>query len=102
MLRDSAKEAVVVCGHTHMLFDRTVGDTRVVNAGSVGMPFGNSGTSGAAWMSRLTRLRAEGRLSRLRRFWCVPSSSPYSFAECQAARSELARRPAMNSNDDKL
>ena len=32
--------AVVVCGHTHMQFDRTVGPVRVVNAGSVGMPFG--------------------------------------------------------------
>jgi predicted phosphodiesterase len=31
---------LVVCGHTHMQFDRTVGGTRVVNAGSVGMPFG--------------------------------------------------------------
>jgi putative phosphoesterase len=31
---------VVVCGHTHMQFDRTVGRTRVVNAGSVGMPCG--------------------------------------------------------------
>ena len=32
--------AVVVCGHTHMQFDRQVGTIRVVNAGSVGMPFG--------------------------------------------------------------
>jgi putative phosphoesterase len=31
---------VVVCGHTHMQFDRTIGSTRVVNAGSVGMPYG--------------------------------------------------------------
>lgn len=31
---------VVVCGHTHMQFDRTVGRARVVNAGSVGMPIG--------------------------------------------------------------
>jgi predicted phosphodiesterase len=31
---------VVVCGHTHMQFDRLVGRTRVVNAGSVGAPFG--------------------------------------------------------------
>jgi putative phosphoesterase len=31
---------LVVCGHTHMQFDRIVGSTRVVNAGSVGMPFG--------------------------------------------------------------
>jgi predicted phosphodiesterase len=35
--------AVVVCGHTHMQFDRMVGRTRVVNAGSVGMPFGDTG-----------------------------------------------------------
>ena len=34
---------VVVCGHTHMQFDRRVGDVRVVNAGSVGMPFGSAG-----------------------------------------------------------
>lgn len=33
----------VVCGHTHMQFDRRVGDVRVVNAGSVGMPFGEPG-----------------------------------------------------------
>lgn len=39
--------AVVVCGHTHMQFDRQVGRIRVVNAGSVGMPFGNPG---AQWL----------------------------------------------------
>jgi putative phosphoesterase len=31
--------AAVVCGHTHAQFDRTVAGRRVVNAGSVGMPF---------------------------------------------------------------
>jgi predicted phosphodiesterase len=39
--------SVVVCGHTHMQFDRMVGDVRVVNAGSVGMPFA---TTGADWL----------------------------------------------------
>jgi len=39
--------AVAVCGHTHMQFDRTVGQVRVVNAGSVGMPFG---PPGAYWL----------------------------------------------------
>lgn len=39
--------ALVVCGHTHMQFDRTIGTTRVVNAGSVGMPFGRTG---ADWL----------------------------------------------------
>jgi putative phosphoesterase len=38
---------VVVCGHTHMPFDRKVGRTRVLNAGSVGMPFGRTG---ADWL----------------------------------------------------
>ncbi len=38
---------VVVCGHTHMQFDRWVGDARVVNAGSIGMPFGEPG---AYWL----------------------------------------------------
>jgi predicted phosphodiesterase len=39
--------SLVVCGHTHMQFDRTIGATRVVNAGSVGMPFGEPG---ADWL----------------------------------------------------
>jgi putative phosphoesterase len=34
---------LVICGHTHMQFDRKVGAIRVVNAGSVGMPFGEPG-----------------------------------------------------------
>ena len=39
--------AIVVCGHTHMQFDRVIGKTRVVNAGSVGMAFG---APGACWL----------------------------------------------------
>lgn len=34
---------LVVCGHTHMAFDRVVGRLRIVNPGSVGMPFGEPG-----------------------------------------------------------
>jgi putative phosphoesterase len=41
------RSEVVVCGHTHMQFDRMVGKIRVVNAGSVGMPFGSPG---ADWL----------------------------------------------------
>ena len=44
---DGLGVSVVVCGHTHMQFDRMVGRTRVVNAGSVGMPYGQSG---ADWL----------------------------------------------------
>jgi len=39
---------IVVCGHSHMQFDRTVGSIRVLNAGSVGMPFEEP--RGAYWL----------------------------------------------------
>jgi putative phosphoesterase len=44
---EAVDAALVVCGHTHMQFDRTVGRVRMVNAGSVGMPFGEPG---AYWL----------------------------------------------------
>jgi predicted phosphodiesterase len=39
-------QSVVVCGHTHAQFERTVGSRLIVNAGSVGLPFG---APGAYW-----------------------------------------------------
>jgi putative phosphoesterase len=39
---------VVVCGHTHMQFDRVVDGVRVVNAGSVGLAYGGPG---AHWLA---------------------------------------------------
>ena len=41
------EEAVVVCGHTHVQFNREVAGTRLVNAGSVGMPY--EAEPGAYW-----------------------------------------------------
>ncbi|MGH2778687.1 MAG: metallophosphoesterase family protein [Actinomycetota bacterium] len=41
------EEELVVCGHTHIQFDRVVDGTRVVNAGSVGMPYEEE--PGAYW-----------------------------------------------------
>jgi len=38
---------LVVCGHTHVQFDRLVSGWRLVNAGSVGMPY--EGRRGAFW-----------------------------------------------------
>jgi putative phosphoesterase len=38
---------VVVCGHTHVQFDRRIGDVRLVNAGSIGMPYERE--PGAYW-----------------------------------------------------
>jgi putative phosphoesterase len=39
----SVAESLVVCGHSHMQFDRTIGPRRVMNAGSVGMSFQGPG-----------------------------------------------------------
>jgi diadenosine tetraphosphatase ApaH/serine/threonine PP2A family protein phosphatase len=36
---EGVTQPVIVCGHTHVQFDRSVGDTRIINAGSVGMPY---------------------------------------------------------------
>lgn len=64
--------ACVVCGHTHVQFDRTVGGTRIVNAGSVGMPYEDRGP-GAYWVLlgpdvelRRTRYDIDGAAKRIR------------------------------------
>jgi diadenosine tetraphosphatase ApaH/serine/threonine PP2A family protein phosphatase len=41
-------ENVIVCGHTHVQFDRTHKGKRIVNAGSVGMH--HEGRPGAYWL----------------------------------------------------
>jgi predicted phosphodiesterase len=47
MLADVA-EKVVVCGHTHQQFDLRCGGTRVLNAGSIGLPY--EGVAAAFWL----------------------------------------------------
>lgn len=42
---ENVSASVVVCGHTHMQFDRRVRNIHIVNAGSVGMPFGEPGAN---------------------------------------------------------
>ncbi len=44
---EKVSASLVICGHTHMQFDRTIADVRVVNAGSVGMSYGEAG---AYWL----------------------------------------------------
>jgi predicted phosphodiesterase len=67
---DGVDAPLVICGHTHMQFDRLIGNTRVVNAGSVGMPFG---APGADWLLlgpevqlRHTQYDVTGAAERLR------------------------------------
>jgi predicted phosphodiesterase len=44
---EGVEEPTVVCGHTHVQFDRHAAGRRIVNAGSVGMPY--QGEAGAAF-----------------------------------------------------
>jgi predicted phosphodiesterase len=62
---------IVVCGHTHMPFDREVEGRRVLNAGSVGMPFGRPGADwlyvdGAGLHLRHTNYDLERAAARIR------------------------------------
>ncbi|MDX6591650.1 MAG: hypothetical protein QOJ13_846 [Gaiellales bacterium] len=54
-------QRVVVCGHTHHQFDRLSGVTRVVNAGSVGLPYeGRPGIACWALLGDTVELRQTG------------------------------------------
>lgn len=46
MIKDT-KEDIIVCGHTHIQFDRSIAGRRIVNAGSVGL---QSKAIGACWL----------------------------------------------------
>ena len=68
---EGVDEDVVVCGHTHVQFDRGAGRARLVNAGSVGMPY--EGKRGAFWLllgptveHRVTHYDAEGCAAAIR------------------------------------
>ena len=54
---DGVDADVVVCGHTHMQFDRTIAGKRVINSGSVGMPYEDE--PGAYWLLDLEHRRTE-------------------------------------------
>ena len=68
-LFDGLDASTVVCGHSHSQFERTVGGVRVVNAGSVGMPYEEE--PGAYWLLDLVHRR-----------------TPYDGAELKATREE--------------
>ena len=66
---DEAEAELLVCGHTHRQFDRTVGGRRMVNAGSIGRPYEHQ--PGAYWL----RLGPDVRLIH----------TPYDVAGADAA-----------------
>jgi predicted phosphodiesterase len=77
---------LVVCGHTHMQHDRTVGSVRVVNAGSVGMPYGEPG---AYWLLLGPDIQLKHTQYDLARAADRIRRTPYPQAEVFAARSIL-------------
>jgi putative phosphoesterase len=54
---EGVSEDVVVCGHTHHQFDRRVGGTRVINAGSVGRPYEDEPAAYWLWLGADVELR---------------------------------------------
>ncbi len=85
-LFDATGADVVVCGHTHMQFDRMVGSVRVVNAGSVGMPFGEAG---AYWLLLGSDLQLQRTAYDLSSAADRIRATSYPQAEEFAARSVL-------------
>lgn len=78
--------ATVVCGHTHIQFNLIVEDKLIINAGSVGMPFGKTG---ADWLLfdkmiefKHTKYDLKAAAESIRR-------SNYPFAESFAANNIL-------------
>jgi putative phosphoesterase len=69
LLFDRLEVPAVVCGHTHTQYERTVAGVRVINAGSVGMPYEEE--PGAYWLLDLVHRR-----------------TPYEGAELKASREE--------------
>jgi predicted phosphodiesterase len=87
---------IVVCGHTHMQFDRHVGSLRVVNAGSVGMPFGEPG---AYWLLLGDDIELRHTPYDLARAAERIAATPYPQAAEFAAKNVLRPPPAAQMLD---
>jgi putative phosphoesterase len=83
---------VVVCGHTHVQFDRRIGDIRLVNAGSIGMPYEHE--PGAYWAL------LDGTDVELRRTECqAPDTSDWPGEWPQASPEEATEHFEKLSRD---
>jgi predicted phosphodiesterase len=72
---EGADHRVVVAGHTHQQHDVQVGDTRFINAGSVGLPYEGDGAARWLWVEdgvpslRATTYDAKAAGERMKRHW---------------------------------
>ena len=92
-------EPVVVCGHTHVQFDRLAAEKRLVNAGSVGMPYeslpaptGRSSAPGWSCAGRTSTARPRRQPSARR-----PSRTRTSSPRRTSSRSRAATRRRSSS-----
>jgi putative phosphoesterase len=86
---------VVVCGHTHVQFDRRIGGVRLLNAGSVGMPY--EAQPGAYWLElgpgvrqRRTEYDTDGAAREIAAIW--PEEWPAATPDGATAFFEQASR----------
>jgi diadenosine tetraphosphatase ApaH/serine/threonine PP2A family protein phosphatase len=90
-LLDDVREPLLVFGHTHLPFERQAGQIRLVNPGSVGMPF--DGDPRAAWAI----LHEDGRVEHRRVAYDHEAAAAAvrafggAWSETVARRIELAR-----------
>jgi diadenosine tetraphosphatase ApaH/serine/threonine PP2A family protein phosphatase len=87
---------MVVCGHTHVQFDRTVDGIRVLNAGSVGAPY--EAEPAAYWLEldpeprfRRTEYDVEAAAERIRSTG-YPNLAPLDFLTPDPERPERMSR----------
>lgn len=93
----SVEASLIVCGHTHLPFDRSTGRSRLINAGSVGIPFGDRRASwlllGEEPALRATRFDVEPVIEEARAAGCPDGadSALRWIAEPPSAETMLAR-----------
>ena len=95
-LLEGVEEGVVVCGHTHVQFDRTVDGIRVLNAGSVGAPY--EAEPAAYWLEldpeprfRRTDYDVEAAVARVRATG-YPNLAPLDYVTPDPERPERMSR----------
>lgn len=90
-----ATQPVVVCGHTHSQFDRDISGTRLVNAGSVGLPYEDE--PGAYWalISDKVELRCTRYDFHVAAERIMASGCPHAESFAEAVKSPLPRREAV-------
>lgn len=84
-------EQVVVCGHTHMPFDRLANGIRVVNPGSVGMSYAGTGARWAILGPRVDLRRTE---------YCLESATELIATSGYARAAEWAQEYVVSPHGD--